>query len=367
MLSVWKTTVRPKLPTTAVPTWTTNDRLCDDSVPAPLDTRVWERICVNHHLLRPTSGAMGTVMPVRRGARRALEPENLAAARNSRSGRRHPEDALDMGNARVCVRWRRLLAGGIVAGLCLTGAINAAAGSDGVAPHPPTVVVKQSSTTALSFTWSVVPGERLTGYDVYFGDVRVGPTTFTRADFRNLACNQRYVFRLIAFDGQGHRSTPSVTLAQTSACQATPPARSEPPGSSKGDTRAPPPPSGPPPVVQPPAPTPVPQPPASGSGASLAVASAGSDSNSCTPNAPCATFNRAYQQASPGQSVTVAAGSYPAQTIQVDARKLSATADVIFQPAPGAQVRVAGVSIFGSHVELRNLQTRGTCARARTG
>ena len=55
--------------------------------------------------------------------------------------------------------------------------------------------------------------------------------------------------------------------------------------------------------------------------------------------------------------MTVAAGSYPAQTIQVDARKLSATADVIFQPAPGAQVRVAGVSIFGSHVELRSLQT----------
>jgi hypothetical protein len=54
----------------------------------------------------------------------------------------------------------------------------------------------------------------------------------------------------------------------------------------------------------------------------------------------------------------VAAGSYPSQTIQVDARKLSAAADVIFQPAPGAQVRVAGVSIFGSHVELRNLQTK---------
>ena len=109
MLSVWKTTVRPKLPITAVPTWTTNDRLCDGSVPARATG-----FASTIPFWRPTSGAMRTVMSVRRGAVATPDP----------------------GNARVPVRWRRLLAGGIVAGLCLTGAINAAAGSDGAAPHP---------------------------------------------------------------------------------------------------------------------------------------------------------------------------------------------------------------------------------------
>lgn len=53
----------------------------------------------------------------------------------------------------------------------------------------------------------------------------------------------------------------------------------------------------------------------------------------------------------------VAAGSYPKQTISVDARKSGATANVIFQPAAGA-VQAAGVAIAGSHVELRNMQTK---------
>jgi hypothetical protein len=96
----------------------------------------------------------------------------------------------------------------------------------------------------------------------------------------------------------------------------------------------------------------------------LAVTLTGSDKNSCSLAAPCATFNRAYAQAAPGQVVQVGAGSYPAQTINVDAKKLSATADVVFQPAAGAQVRVGVVSIYGSHLELRNMQTAW---RVRTG
>ena len=187
-----------------------------------------------------TNGRMASMM------RRLGWRKSLASA--ERVVRWHREDAAGMGNA------RRLLAGAIVAGLCLTGALNAAAGSDGTTPKPPEVVLKQSSTTALLFTWSATPGERTTGYEVYFGDVRVGPTTFTRADFQNLACNKRYVFRLIAFDGAGHRSAPSVTFAQTSPCSASPATRSDPSGSNKGDT--------PRPTPQPgsPAPTPAPAP-----------------------------------------------------------------------------------------------------------
>jgi len=88
----------------------------------------------------------------------------------------------------------------------------------------------------------------------------------------------------------------------------------------------------------------------------LLVAPNGSDKNSCATAAPCATFDRAYHQASPGQAVLVAAGSYAKQTITVDAHKAGATADVVFQPAAGT-VKVSRVSIAGSHVELRNMQT----------
>jgi hypothetical protein len=88
------------------------------------------------------------------------------------------------------------------------------------------------------------------------------------------------------------------------------------------------------------------------------VALNGSDQNPCTTSAPCATFDRAYRQASPGQAVFVAGGSYPKQRINVDTRKNGAGADVVFLPAGGSTVKVAGVSIAGSHIELRSLQTK---------
>ena len=259
-------------------------------------------------------------------------------------------------------RTRGLLAGGIVAALCLIGAVDAAAGADGTAPATPAVLLKQASSTSLLFTWSLAPNQRVTGYDVYFGEVRpgpttlIGPTTFTRADFRNLGCGRQYVLRLTAFDGTGKRSTPVAAFAKTDACQSAPPPRPEPirppaPPPVKPPPVTPPPPGStpPPPPVQPPGPAPT--------GGTLAVAPTGSDRNSCAPAAPCATFDRAYHQASPGQFVLVAGGSYPSQKITVDQGKVSASSDVVFQPSAGAQVRVAGVGISGSHVELRNMQT----------
>jgi hypothetical protein len=55
--------------------------------------------------------------------------------------------------------------------------------------------------------------------------------------------------------------------------------------------------------------------------------------------------------------VLLATGAYPSQSIKPDPKKSGATADVIFQPISGAQVKVAGVSILGNHIELRNMQT----------
>ena len=67
-------------------------------------------------------------------------------------------------------------------------------------------------------------------------------------------------------------------------------------------------------------------------------------------------MNRAYQLASPGQAVQLLAGSYAPQLIKAGVSKAS-SGRVIFQPAPGAQVTVAGVEIFASNLELRNMQT----------
>src|SRR5438105_4004912 len=88
----------------------------------------------------------------------------------------------------------------------------------------------------------------------------------------------------------------------------------------------------------------------------LAIAANGSDRNSCLASSPCATFNRAYHMAAPGQTVLVQSGAYPPQTILPDPSKAGALSRVVFAPAPGAPVSVAGMlDVRGSHVEVANL------------
>jgi hypothetical protein len=83
----------------------------------------------------------------------------------------------------------------------------------------------------------------------------------------------------------------------------------------------------------------------------LYMSPTGSDSNPCTSAAPCASFQRAYNVAQPGQVVVVGAGSYPQQTIQGS----KALPKVVFQPAAGGSVSVAGLEIYASNFELRNM------------
>src|SRR5258708_20967702 len=87
------------------------------------------------------------------------------------------------------------------------------------------------------------------------------------------------------------------------------------------------------------------------------LAPSGSDAGQCaSAQAPCASFNRAYRVAWPGDTVVLAGGDYPGQTIEGDGAK-TAKADVLFKPAPGAQVRVAGpIYVYGSHLTLQGLQ-----------
>jgi hypothetical protein len=87
----------------------------------------------------------------------------------------------------------------------------------------------------------------------------------------------------------------------------------------------------------------------------LYLAPTGVDAGGCaSPTAPCSTFERAYRLARPGDVVQLAGGSYPGQTIQGAAK--SSRAHVIFEPAPGAQVRIDGpIYLYGSHLTLRRL------------
>ena len=97
--------------------------------------------------------------------------------------------------------------------------------------------------------------------------------------------------------------------------------------------------------------------------ADLFVAPAGSDANPCTRSAPCATFDRAYHAAKPGETIEVEAGRYPAQTI-TRAPASAAGPDVVIEAAPDAAVVVTGRLSLGSsegsgdapsHLVLRNL------------
>jgi hypothetical protein len=87
--------------------------------------------------------------------------------------------------------------------------------------------------------------------------------------------------------------------------------------------------------------------------ADVFVAPGASDGNPCTAGAPCGSFERAYQAASPGETVHVAGGSYGGQDI--DAAHKSGP-DVVFQPAPGASVTVHNIDIdSAAHIEFRNM------------
>jgi hypothetical protein len=89
----------------------------------------------------------------------------------------------------------------------------------------------------------------------------------------------------------------------------------------------------------------------------------GSDSNPCTPAAPCRSFDRAYRVAAPGQVVEVAGGSYSDQSVGVDASKAGAGARVIFVPAAGAAPALQDLAITGSHVEFHSMRFTGFAMR----
>jgi hypothetical protein len=98
--------------------------------------------------------------------------------------------------------------------------------------------------------------------------------------------------------------------------------------------------------------------------ATLYVAVDGSDAGGCTLRSPCASFDRAYRVARPGDVVEVAGGTYPPQAVEADPRK-AGPHDVVFRPAPRSRVTIGCrddgdgcLDVSASHVTFVGMRTR---------
>src|ERR687888_416919 len=105
-----------------------------------------------------------------------------------------------------------------------------------------------------------------------------------------------------------------------------------------------------------PRPTPAPSPSPSPGGPVRYVSPSGSDGAACTQAAPCRSMDRAYRVAQPGETVELAGGSYPAQTVNADGAKAVGSADVLFRPAAGATVTLGDLRSFANDVHYLGLR-----------
>src|SRR4051794_9227728 len=183
---------------------------------------------------------------------------------------------------------------------------------DTQSPTAPTALVASGGTqSSMQLAWNASSDNvAVAGYDVFVNGTSAGTSTATSFAVTNLNCGTTYTFGVDAFDAALNHSAVTTTSGTTSAC-----------------------------------PT---------SGANEYVSTSGADANACTAAAPCKSFDRAYHVAKPGDTIQVAGGTYPAQTITIDTSKVSATADVVLLPAPGASVTVDGdLGVYGSHLDVR--------------
>jgi hypothetical protein len=81
------------------------------------------------------------------------------------------------------------------------------------------------------------------------------------------------------------------------------------------------------------------------------VATGGADVGECPAAAPCRSLGYAYQRASAGDTVQIAAGAYPEQRIA----RAEGRGAVEFRPADGAAVSLAELTIASDNVTVRGL------------
>ena len=87
-----------------------------------------------------------------------------------------------------------------------------------------------------------------------------------------------------------------------------------------------------------------------GTSRTLHVAVGGAHGGGCALQAPCGSFDRAYRVARPGDTILIRGGTYPAQQIGVDVRKLNVKRPIVFRVAEGQSVFVDGeLTMLGSN------------------
>jgi hypothetical protein len=188
--------------------------------------------------------------------------------------------------------------------------------SDTLAPTTPGgLLVTSGGQTSVVVSWHAsADNVGVAGYRLTRSGAAAVTISSTSTAIGGLACGTTITVAVVALDGAGNASTPAAASGSTDAC----------------------------PVVA----------------ADHYVAAGGNDSGPCTQVTPCATFARAYQVSTPGQTVSVAPGSYPGQTIPADASKTSA-ADVTFL---GNGASTGEIVVEASHLTLQNFNTGGWTA-----
>lgn len=162
------------------------------------------------------------------------------------------------------------------------------------------------------------------GYGIYEDGTPIAQTPATSYTVANVPCGTTHEFGVDAVDASGHHSDRATVKVTMPDCVS--------------------------------------------GGLTVYVAPNGLDAGVCTKIAPCGSFDYAYHVASPGATIEIAGGTYPAQTVNLDLTKLDATSDVVFQPADGATVQIDGdLWMYGSHAIFRNLKLHKLVSQASPG
>lgn len=198
--------------------------------------------------------------------------------------------------------------------------------TDTTPPSTPTgLATSNVGQTSLTVSWSAsTDNVGVTGYRVYQGGSQVGTTSSTSYPLSGLTCGTSYTLGVAAVDQAGNVSGTATVNGATSAC------------SSSGT-------------------------------ANVYVATNGNDST-CARGAqskPCVSFNKAFALAQAGDTVTVACGTYGAQTLSGSAKAsaVSFFAETYVQPTSVAAVaaatscvKVASLDISTSRVHVTGIQ-----------
>ncbi len=196
-------------------------------------------------------------------------------------------------------------------------------------PSAPSGVTGSGATQAsVDVSWNVsTDNVGVAGYDVFAGGTKVASTGGTSFTVTGLTCGTSYLLGVEAYDGAGNRSARSSATAATAACASQQAA------------------------------------------ASVWLSPAGNDATCARADSskPCATFDRAYHLARPGDTVSVAAGTYAADDpqsglteIRWDESKRSAGSDVSFACQGNGDV---SFSSPGFLIRAAHLRLQGSCFR----